>query len=967
MRIKSLLVALFLAFGLIGSLVVLLNNTPSTAQASPLEPSPPFPQGEGGWGVRVMAPNTATFRYVAITGTDTTDCANSAAPCRTVQYAVDQAYDSDEIRVATGIYTGVNAYGGSSQVVYISKTVSVRGGYTTTNWTAPNPISCPTTLDAQAQGRVMYITGSISPTVEGLRITGGQASSGGGIYIATAAATISNCQVISNEGSGVYLYYSPATLTGNIVSNNTARQDENGGGLYLNNSSARIISNTISNNSSVFGGGLYLEYCSDVMVSGNVISGNIANEHSGSGGGHGGGVYLVYGSNVVFNGNLVSSNTAKNWVGGALLHTYSNIMLDGNLVISNTANGSFGGLYLDSNNTILKNNIIAHNTATFLGGGLGLSGNAILSKNSISSNVADSLGGGLVQSSGAAQLVENTIISNTAGEMGGGALLRGNYTMLTNTIIANNHADISGGGLYIWNSSSHLLHTTIVGNTAGDGSGIFVEHDSSSYLTTLAMTNTILVSHTIGISASAGSTVDINGILWYSTPITIAQSPAATVTVQNEYWGDPAFCSGTGWGKSSGEGWGEGWGEACLAPNPAPNDTPYHLTSASAAIDRGVPAGVFTDIDGDPRPLGNGFDLGADESPFSLLAPGSPILLAPPNGTITAAQAITLAWQAGAGSLPDGYNLKLGNTIITTTNTSSPTLLPLGVHTWTVRAFNAAGYSNWVTPAWTIEVTTGLTAPGVPVLFSPPSGTVTTTQAITFAWQAGSGNPPEGYNLQLDGAMFTTTNTSSPTLLPLGVHIWTVRAFNAAGYSAWVAPAWTVEITTGLTAPGMLVLLSPPSGTVTTTQTITFAWQSGAGELPDGYNLKLDNTTITTTNTISPAILSVGVHTWTVRAFNAAGYSAWASPAWTVEVKQYRTYLPIVARDLPPLPRYVAVTGADTTDCTNSGGDGSGIYVAREEEGLWFSAWLTDTILVSHTIGITATSATLVRLGLRIK
>jgi hypothetical protein len=54
--------------------------------------------------------------------------------------------------------------------------------------------------------------------------------------------------------------------------------------------------------------------------------------------------------------------------------------------------------------------------------------------------------------------------------------------------------------------------------------------------------------------------------------------------VENEYMGDPAF---------------------------APDG--FHLRSSSAAIDRGVEAGITDDIDGDHRPYGNRYDLGADE------------------------------------------------------------------------------------------------------------------------------------------------------------------------------------------------------------------------------------------------------------------------------------------------------------------------------------------------------------------
>jgi len=40
----------------------------------------------------------------------------------------------------------------------------------------------------------------------------------------------------------------------------------------------------------------------------------------------------------------------------------------------------------------------------------------------------------------------------------------------------------------------------------------------------------------------------------------------------------------------------------------------FHLAPGSAAINAGVNAGVVTDFDGDPRPIGGRFDIGFDES-----------------------------------------------------------------------------------------------------------------------------------------------------------------------------------------------------------------------------------------------------------------------------------------------------------------------------------------------------------------
>ena len=51
---------------------------------------------------------SSNILYVAPSGDDMNTC-SSAAPCRTVQHAVDIAASGDEIRVATGVYTDISA------------------------------------------------------------------------------------------------------------------------------------------------------------------------------------------------------------------------------------------------------------------------------------------------------------------------------------------------------------------------------------------------------------------------------------------------------------------------------------------------------------------------------------------------------------------------------------------------------------------------------------------------------------------------------------------------------------------------------------------------------------------------------------------------------------------------------------------------------------------------------------------
>jgi hypothetical protein len=189
------------------------------------------------------------------------------------------------------------------------------------------------------------------------------------------------------------------------------------------------------------------------------------------------------------------------------------------------------------------------------------------------------------------------------------------------------------------------------------------------------------------------------------------------------------------------------------------------------------------------------------------------------------------------------------------------------------------------------ECTFPVEAPGTPTLLAPPDGTITTTHAITLMWEAGLGETPDAYNLELDGAVFTTTDTMSDTTLLPGLHSWRVRGFNAAGYSDYT-DAWTVEI---IDLPGVPTLLSPPDETITAAHNITFTWEAGPGSTPDGYNLELDGTVVTTTGTTSAAFLEAGNHSWRVRAFNAAGYSDYTG-AWALGVNQ-RIYLPLIVRN----------------------------------------------------------------------
>jgi hypothetical protein len=441
-----------------------------------------------------------------------------------------------------------------TQVVYISKTVTVQGGYTTTNWTASHPLTQPTTLDAQAGGRVIFIAGDISPTVEGLRIKGGDAAGlggasgysaddrGGGMYVA-AAAIITHNWVFSNTASGTL--DDPANYAC-------------GGGVFLGDGATSLFGNTIFSNTANAGGGVCIE-----------------------------------GDGAVLDGNIIRANTISGFENqGGGIYLYDSVAtIQGNVIVSNTA-GSGGGLSLNSSSLKLIGNIISYNGEEAWGGGVLCSASDVeIHENLISFN-SGWVGGGVAMHDCVGTLGANTITVNTATRDGGGLDTYydgyyGSSITLTNNIIASNEAARFGSGLSIRGSLACLLHNTIARN-AGSG-GVYVTNFGSSY-STVTITNAILVSHTVGISVAAGNIATLEGTLWGKGAWangTDWDGVGTIITGTVNVWGDPAFVD--------------------------PDAGDYHIGPVSAAIDNGVDAGVLEDIDGDPRPMGSGYDIGADE------------------------------------------------------------------------------------------------------------------------------------------------------------------------------------------------------------------------------------------------------------------------------------------------------------------------------------------------------------------
>jgi len=420
-----------------------------------------------------------------------------------------------------------------TQVVYINKTVTIRGGYTTTNWTTSYPITQPTVLDAQRQGRVVYISGNVTPTLNGLILTHGNAT-------------------------GLTAKCDPDA-------------DGCGGGIFVYNAHPRIISNTITNNVAAvttsgfytrttgYGGGLFMNGATRAVISGNLIISNTAGMARC---GAGGGIYLFMsgqgnaGMQVLF--NQVLSNTATT---------------------TNYSCAWGGGIYGGPAGVLIQGNTIAGNRADGYGGGQGSGiyqwyGSAAYLDNLVRGNLGSVTGQAVYLGRSQSRFEGNRVVDNATykgvqlliGEAGG--------PRLVNNVVARSGAKtIAATGYLEAPLTATLLHNTLIGS--GTGYGVYVE---TGYVT-LYLTNTIVASYTWGITNTfpASSTVHIDHTLFWANTHKGIQG-ASPVS------GNPAFAA-------------DG----------------YHLGPGSKAINRGVNAGVATDIDGDVRPDWCFFDIGADE------------------------------------------------------------------------------------------------------------------------------------------------------------------------------------------------------------------------------------------------------------------------------------------------------------------------------------------------------------------
>ncbi|MBN1260883.1 MAG: hypothetical protein JXB35_09405, partial [Anaerolineae bacterium] len=295
-------------------------------------------------------------------------------------------------------------------------------------------------------------------------------------------------------------------------------------------------------------------------------------------------------------------------------------------------------------------------------------------------------------------------------------------------------ATAAGAQVLLKGGALHGVHVTLAGDTATHASGVHVTANAmnagAEAGAMLALTNTILVSHTLGLNVNVGNTATLTGVLWYGN-VTAAAGGGA-LAVSRAVTGSPHFVS--------------------LSHND------YHLAEDSAAIDAGVATAIARDCDGEWRDAAP--DLGADEwtgvcRPLAGLSvqgatsgvAGAPLGFAGVVTPFNVALPVTYTWRATA-QLPVTQS---GGSAVTVAFTWQLA----GTKTVTVTAVNACG--TVVAATHQVAVSAGPKQTFLPLLQRSYRPACTPIPGVSYEalWVDRGGAPPPdaehdpGYNLGL--------------------------------------------------------------------------------------------------------------------------------------------------------------------------------------------------------------------------
>ncbi len=445
------------------------------------------------------AGQASTIRYVSPAGSDNGGCTNKSQPCRTIQYAVDHSTPGDEVRLASGEYNAVNA-----PIADIRVSISLRGGYSTTNWNISNKTANPTTLKVSCawdSGEAAIEAEALERiSIKDLDLNGCGIDSSGELLVERVA--LRNGQIRHGSAASIPVILSDVTIDGgNFVHASGANSIATLAHITISNSPGEGISEKSA-------GGLVL---SDVRISNcegagisfrngavpSTVTGALVQEN---------GVGIeASGAGIVTLDQVVILNNAGRGVidkGAGMVMQY--VTIQGNHAVRDDANGDEGdggGFYTVSGGATLTNVVIRGNSAQGSGGGIyDKSGGLKLSRSTVAGNQAGQTGGGAWSMSGLT--FTDTAITGNQAPAGGGIFCYRCLLNLTNSAVSAN----STGGIVVQGAETTLLNSLVAGN---NGRGIEVIPD---ILSEFRFDNGLLAQNTTGNCAAAISLVGTHNL-----------------------------------------------------------------------------------------------------------------------------------------------------------------------------------------------------------------------------------------------------------------------------------------------------------------------------------------------------------------------------------------------------------------------------------------------------------------------
>lgn len=274
--------------------------------------------------------------------------------------------------------------------------------------------------------------------------------------------------------------------------------------------------------------------------------------------------------------------------------------LEGFTIANGEAADYGGGIHCASASPTIVDCVIENCTAEYGGGIRCHSSSSSIIGCVIRDNDAEE-GGGVDCSESNLNLEECTFESNFAINGGGIAVVYNSYIGIYLSEFTGNIAEENGGGVNIISSELTAENTLFNSNIAGYGGAMYSTSSARSYISHCTFSGNEASSLGGAIYCTYHSHYIItSSILWGDSPSEIDVFPG---------WGTAILYYSNIEG-----GWPTGIGSIDADPRFADSeDWDFHLLPDSPCIDTGLEDSVYVDIDGDPRPLIIGFDMGIDE------------------------------------------------------------------------------------------------------------------------------------------------------------------------------------------------------------------------------------------------------------------------------------------------------------------------------------------------------------------